>query len=189
MERACETARSCAPDKVVEFAQVLANDSAPPGRRLFALKMVLHLVGDLHQPLHAATARVGRRNDAGANCENVAVQGLFGTQHVMSLHAYWDDLAVSSLDSDAANLARRLRASISRADVMAWAQGGPADWTWQSYQVARDVAYRYGESPRCDGPPAVLSAAYQKAAQAAAAEQLQRAGVRLAFVLNQSLTS
>jgi len=187
MAQACDTARSCAVAKVGQFAQTLADAAAAPAERLFALKMVLHLVGDLHQPLHAATARVGGRLDAGGNCETVSLAGASGAPRVLSLHAYWDDVTVSSLGADPVDLARRLRAGISRAQIQTWSTGGPADWTWQSHQIAERLAYRYGETPRCGGPPAALSAAYQTAASATTAEQLQRAGVRLAVLLNENL--
>ena len=47
-------AQACVVDKVEQFAAELADPRTDPEERLVALKFVLHLVGDLHQPLHAA---------------------------------------------------------------------------------------------------------------------------------------
>jgi hypothetical protein len=40
-------------DKIEQFQAELADAHAPPAERLLALQFLLHLVGDLHQPLHA----------------------------------------------------------------------------------------------------------------------------------------
>jgi hypothetical protein len=55
-------ARACVFDKIEQFAAELADPRTDPEERLAAFKFVLHLVGDLHQPLHAADD-----HDAGGN--------------------------------------------------------------------------------------------------------------------------
>ena len=46
--------RACVVDKIDQFLAELADPRTDPEERLVALKFVLHLVGDLHQPLHAS---------------------------------------------------------------------------------------------------------------------------------------
>ena len=46
--------RACVVDKIVQFAAELDNPATSAPEQLLALKFLLHLVGDLHQPLHAA---------------------------------------------------------------------------------------------------------------------------------------
>lgn len=186
IEEACGR-RSCAPQKVDQFAAELASPRTPEAEKIFALKMVLHLVGDLHQPLHAAEAGSGREGDAGGNCERVMVRGFFGAGQSMSLHAFWDRTAVERLGRDPRSVATRLRRQITARQVLTWSQGSPYDWTMEAHDLAESVAYRFGGPPRCGGYTVPLSAEYQARAQNAAAVQLQKAGVRLATVLNRSL--
>jgi len=81
--------------------QVLRNRSAPRGRRAEALKFVVHLVGDIHQPLHAGWAF-----DRGGNDTQIRVE-----QMGSNLHALWDGLLIDTLDLDAPALAARLRST------------------------------------------------------------------------------
>jgi hypothetical protein len=68
-------------------------------------------------------------------------------------------------------------------------QGTPADWAMESFAVARDVTYQLGEpiTDEHDRPAYRLTSSYQRRASAAAAEQLEKAGCRLAMVLDQAL--
>ena len=47
-------ANDCIIDKIDEFAAELSNSATDPEERVIALKFLLHFIGDLHQPLHAA---------------------------------------------------------------------------------------------------------------------------------------
>jgi S1/P1 Nuclease/AefR-like transcriptional repressor, C-terminal domain len=73
--------RACVVDKVDQFAAELANPAIGDSERLLALKFLLHFVGDLHQPLHAADD-----HDAGGTKELVTAEGF----HPGNLHRYWD---------------------------------------------------------------------------------------------------
>jgi len=68
-------------DKIDQFEAELANSESAPEERLVALKFLLHLVGDVHQPLHAADD-----HDACGNRKQVAVDGFPAN----NLHRYWD---------------------------------------------------------------------------------------------------
>jgi len=173
-------ARDCVVDKVREFAAELAAPATPPAERLLALKYLLHFVGDLHQPLHAAD-----NHDRGGNC---VLLSLGGTRTV-NLHSYWDTVAVEALGRDPDQLAATLRARIKPAQAVAWQQGDAATWAMEAFQVARTTAYRVGSPAGCqsDAAPIAAPAGYDAAAQAAVALQLERAGVRLASVLNRAL--
>lgn len=70
-------------DKVSEQAKVLADKSAPREKRIEALKFVVHLVGDLHQPLHCAE----RHGDKGGNGRLVF---FLDRRTAYSLHYVWD---------------------------------------------------------------------------------------------------
>jgi hypothetical protein len=59
MSRGCPK-ESCFIEKINEFSAVLANVKLPLKRRKFALKYLVHFVGDVYQPLH-----LGNRKDPG----------------------------------------------------------------------------------------------------------------------------
>ena len=74
-------AQDCLVNKIEEFTKELADPVTEATERLFALKYVLHLVGDLHQPLHASD-----NHDHGGNCVLLALGG----PQTQNLHSYWD---------------------------------------------------------------------------------------------------
>ena len=98
-----EAARDCPDGNCVVGAlnrqlEILAS-GAPDAERLLALKYVVHLVGDVHQPLHA-----GYADDRGGNRYQVQAFGE-GT----NLHALWDFGLIRNLRLDIVKLSARLR--------------------------------------------------------------------------------
>lgn len=172
--------QDCVVDRIQAFTAELADPATPQAERILALKYVLHFVGDIHQPLHA-----GDDEDRGGNCVLLSLGG----SRTVNLHSYWDTAVVSALGADPKTVAARLRARIAPAQEAEWRKGGPRDWAMESYRVAKSVAYWPGVKRGCDpsAAPVSLPSGYDAAAQKAAALQLERAGVRLAAVLNQAL--
>ncbi|HEY5409637.1 MAG TPA: S1/P1 nuclease [Caulobacteraceae bacterium] len=171
-------AHDCVVDKINEFVSEISSPATPEPERILALKYVLHFVGDLHQPLHASDD-----HDRGGNCVEVAVDG-----HPMNLHAYWDIAVLEPLGRDPAAAARALEGEITPAKRAAWAKGTPTDWARESYAIAKGSVYTIGSAVGCGASrvPIHLSAAYQEHAQAVAKVQLEKAGVRLAAILNRA---
>ena len=170
-------AEDCIVDKIQQFTAELSNPLTPLPERRLALQFLLHLIGDLHQPLHAADD-----HDAGGNRVRVVAPG----RRPGSLHEYWDVQFVRDLGTDAPEVAARLIAQISSGDRAAWSRGSVADWAMQSFAVAQAVAY--GTLPPADASgERHLTADDIALADNAVATQLSRAGVRLALVLNRAL--
>jgi hypothetical protein len=170
-------ADACVVDKIVQFERELRALRTSAAEKLRALQFLLHLVGDLHQPLHAIDD-----HDAGGNARRVTARGL----HSGSLHYYWDVEFVRGLGPDPQQLATRLIGRIAPGDLRRWQRGAPADWAREAFRVGRTQGY--------DALPAAqrarsyrLPASYVEDATQAVALQLTRAGVRLAAVLNRSL--
>jgi hypothetical protein len=184
-----QSGASCIVDKLGLFESELANNRLSDWQRVYALKMVLHLVGDLHQPLHVADS-----HDRGGNCELVLyaparARAQLGPPQETSLHGYWDSEAVAQLGRDPRAVAAALERNITAAEVESWSRGRFDDWAREGYEVARSVVYRYGGPLGCAaGAPTPLSKAYQETASRVAAQQLSRAGIRLAAVLNHALS-
>ncbi|HEY1726212.1 MAG TPA: S1/P1 nuclease [Steroidobacteraceae bacterium] len=170
-------ARSCVVDKIGQFADELARPASSAPERLLALQFLLHLIGDVHQPLHAADD-----HDQGGNLEQVAA----GHRRRASLHHYWDQEFVRRLGAQPDAVSRRLLAQIDAKQLADWQRGDAADWARESFELARRVAYGPLLPVRAHGRYR-LSAAYVDAAVATVQLQLCRAGVRLAWVLNRSL--
>ena len=175
-------AQDCVVDKIDEFQAELASPSTPPAERLLALKYLLHFVGDVHQPLHASD-----HQDRGGNCVRIG----FGGPATSNLHSFWDTGVLAPLGSDPVAAATKLNAVITPVDAQAWSRGTAADWARESYEVARTVAYTIGSPAGCsqDASPAPLPAGYAERALAAAEVQLEKSGVRLAYVLNTALAN
>lgn len=148
---------------------VLADARRAAAIRTEALKYLVHLVADVHNPMHA-----GDRGDRGGN-DLVVWYGARRT----NLHAFWDSglLSAARLSEDA--LVDRIRGRLrTRRDLDTITSGSFVTWALESHDVARDVAYR--ELP----DDYRLDRAYVDRSLPALEEQLLRAGVRLAAVLN-----
>jgi hypothetical protein len=130
-------------------------------------------VGDLHQPLHCEDHR-----DKGGNTQQVVFEG-----HLDNLHWVWDTGLVQEISRNPQQLAAQLEREITPFERAAWQQGTVEDWVLESHRVAETTAYRR----RWIFGSAVLDRAYDERAEAAIRLQLERAGVRLAYVLNQRL--
>jgi hypothetical protein len=174
--------------------------------KALACAMVMHLVGDIHQPLHCATKYFfsdGRlRQDFGGNKENVIDGPL--DQPKLNLHAFWDSAWRASFDDSAGcvefdpryqehglhepQLVRALAETLAKqtppsgmiltTDIDQWAR--------ESNGIARDFVYR--EITATDNKKYCrLSSGYVAKANALARQRLVLAAYRLATILNETL--
>jgi nuclease S1 len=169
---------ACVVDKIEQFAAELANPATDPIEKLLALKFLIHFLGDMHQPLHAADD-----HDQGGNQEQVSAPGFPPGK----LHHYWDTEFVTRMSSDSNELAAELIAEITPSEQVEWSRGRPADWAWEAFALARDHAYGLLRAPDSSGHYR-LSRRYVNQAMADVTLQLSRAGVRLGVILNGVLT-
>ncbi|MGH9467950.1 MAG: S1/P1 nuclease [Terriglobales bacterium] len=170
-------AGTCLSAALARFEAELQDRAAPTRERAVALRYVIHLVGDAFQPLH-----VSDDNDEGGNCVRTRLPG---TRRRSNLHADWDSrmLARMMRQESPAIYARQLDRRLGRR----YAQGSPAvlDWIWSSHVVAVRSAYEpLHLAPGCHARTVSLSRAYVRGADAVIRRQLDRAGWRLAEVLN-----
>ncbi len=172
-------AKACITDKVEQFAAELASSRTATEERRLALQFLIHLVGDLHQPLH-----VGDNDDAGGNDIDVSAKGFKrGT-----LHRYWDTAILARLGRKPATIARKLVEQTNRKQLRLWRRGHPRDWTLETFGVTRD--YVYAPLPGADANGVhMLDENYVNAAKQTAARQLVKAGVRLAYLLENAFAA
>jgi hypothetical protein len=163
--------------RIEQFRAELSDPATSPQERLIALQFLLHLIGDLHQPLHTADD-----HDHGGNQIEVIAQG----ERRGSLHHYWDTVFVERLGQDAATISQLLMAEITPDQRAGAMRGSPASWAMESFEIARVEVY--GQLPP-GGPHGVrvLDGKYVHDATITVGHQLQRAGLRLAQVLNEAL--
>lgn len=164
--------------KVRDFQKVLA-DPAQEKQHRFALLFIIHFVGDMHQPLHCVD-----RNDRGGNAIQIKVNG----RHLResNLHSFWDTalVAMAMKDLEIPDFAARLDANITVAQKKDWQQGTPLDWANESHQLAREKGYTLNGKTLPVNQVVDLDEAYINAARDVVVQQLQKAGIRLAKVLN-----
>lgn len=176
-------AEACVVDKIEQFVAELRDPATPASERVKALEFVIHFVGDVHQPLHCAD-----HQDAGGN----RVPVLYGALRTPdNLHAYWDRHLVERLGSNPTTVAVTLNKRIRKAQATAWSAGSVRDWAQECHDHARSVAYNFnGEAPPVDDhgdSGEHLDAAYEARALPVVRLQLEKAGVRLAALLNDAL--
>jgi hypothetical protein len=165
----------------------LGNPAAAQSNRAVYLRYLLHFAGDIHQPLHAATAISANypNGDSGGNGFNLT--GLWS-----ELHALWDGGGGFVNSSVSRPLTASGRTTISNkaetceVDYPYVPNPGvvddPMDWAIEGWNLARTVAYagiNRGDTPSSD---------YLAAAQATAEQRLAQGGHRLADLLNTIFT-
>jgi len=147
-------------------------------RRVLALRFLGHFVGDLHQPLH-----VGFAEDLGGNSIDVRWQTGSGTLD-RSLHSVWDTEILrragltNQMDDGPA-----LNSEITKAELTQWQTFDIAAWAGESFGLAQATAYVKPGGTRVMEND-LLSDEYFKAAAPVVREQLKKAGVRLAHLIN-----
>jgi hypothetical protein len=112
------------------FSKTLQDPNASHADKQLALRFIVHLVGDLHQPLH-----VGKCCDRGANDVKVT---WFGKP--TNLHAVWDSQLVDDEQLSFTELAAKLERHIGPQDVVKWWDVNPRDWISESAEI-RDTLY------------------------------------------------
>jgi len=130
------------------------------------LKLVIHMIGDIHQPLH-----VGTGEDRGGN--DVRLQW-FGDDS--NLHSVWDSGMIESFQMSYTELAKELD-TVSPDQVKKWQSDSIRDWAYESMEY-RDEIYDLPDNMR-------LSYEYRYYNKEIVYSRLLQAGIRMAGVLNE----
>jgi hypothetical protein len=165
-----------AQERIALFRMVLASSSADP-LKSYDLTWLLHLVADVHQPLHAST-RVSSTDPDGDSGGNLVKLSCTSCE----LHAFWDDLLGTSNNlKTVVKAARKLPA----AEAALAAKSDEKDWIAESFMESQQTVYA---SPIAAGNgPFTLTASYKKNAGELAKLRVELAGARLANLLNTEL--
>lgn len=187
---------SCVVAKIKGFTATL-RDSTDETERRAALMYIIHFVGDIHQPLHC----VERQCDQGGNLEHVNFYLKNQERADRRLHGVWDSDLVDKLMVDAKIDEDRVYATallrgLKEEDAEKWVQQPVEEVAWEGFAIAEHYVYRgipeqnfCGVTQRPAQPPITdLSAGYENEGAAIAREQLLKAGVRLADLIEKNLT-
>jgi len=175
---------NCVLNALQIYEGVLGDESKSNGKRLEALKFVVHFMGDLHQPLHCADD-----SDRGGNDKLVRFKdaGKRGHGARTKLHALWDHLIETKTQEDPRELATDLEKGITKEDMASWSRGDEGDWAMESYQIAKIKIYPGMDPGPQDYTDNPLPSSYYGQMRPIVDQQLEKAGIRLAFVLNEIL--
>ncbi len=168
---------------------VLKSPTATREEKEFSLRFVVHLIGDLHMPLH-----VGNGLDQGGNLCKVTYHG-----QAMNLHALWDEGMINFTNLSFTELAKFASAGKTLEQMKVARSGTPIDWARESKalratiypanvidpQVPMSVrGYCRKDVPAEEIPKLAYEYAYKF--MPVAEERIFHAGVRLALILNQA---
>ena len=163
----------CVVAQIEKDMRVLANRRLGDSARREALRFLIHLTADLHQPLHAED-----NDDRGGNQVRVTLGRTRAT-----LHRVWDGEVVEVLGRDSSSIAGRIERTLSPQERKAWAAGMPTQWADEAHAIARDRIY-----PPLQGRHELrLPRDYAWRQTEITRMQLAKAGLRLALILNQAL--
>ena len=164
--------------QITAFRAVLASNDLDE-KKSYDLVWLEHLVGDIHQPLHAAT-RVSSGDPKGDNGGNLVT--LCAAPCKQELHGFWDGALGSSSSAARAVTVGR---SLPTPDATLAAKKDAADWAAESFEAAKKTVY---VPPIAAGNgPFTLDATYKNNAKALARDRVALAGIRLANLLNDEL--
>ena len=178
--------------------RMMATGTDP--EKAISLCWILHLVGDIHQPLHCAQM-VSEQFPAGDQGGNLVLIRLRTQTAPVKLHAFWDGLTGTSLTacsidttSDEIEAVLKDKAATIQADLDEHTTF--ASWARESFEVAKNAAYlngelRFGQAAGqlggSDAPE--VPADYVSSAERTARSQFGKAAVRLAGQLGKLFPS
>jgi S1/P1 Nuclease len=165
-----------AQERIALFRTVLAS-SSPDELKSYDLVWLLHLVGDIHQPLHASTrvSQADPEGDAGGNFVKLDCAKC-------ELHFFWDDLLGTR--NDLGSVLRKAR-KLPEPKASLVAKTDEKEWVAEGFQAAQKIVYAPPVGAG-DGPY-TLTPEYKKKAGNLAKQRVALAGARLAKLLNDEL--
>jgi hypothetical protein len=174
-----------------EQIAILKNEKADDAQKEVAIKFLVHLVGDLHMPLH-----VGNGLDMGGNNCKVIFHG-----KPTNLHALWDEGMIDFTNLSFTELARFVSQG-RQVQARAWRSGDIVDWALESKNIRTTIYPNDTVAPStaaavkqyCRKDVAVTTADmpnlafdYSYKFMPVVEQRLYQAGIRLAMLLNDAL--
>lgn len=149
------------------LTEQLKNKQLEQEKQVLYLRLLIHIVGDLHQPMHT-----GRYDDLGGNKIKVT-----WFKDPYNLHQIWDERLIDFQQLSYTEYAHAINHT-TKAERKMWEAEPVSEWVWQSYQQAEKI---YADIK----PDDKLGYQYNFKYIAIVNEQLLKGGVHLAGLLNE----
>ena len=153
--------------KINWLADQLKNKNLEQPYKLMYLRLLIHIVGDIHQPMHT-----GRPDDRGGN--NIRLSWF---NNPYNLHQVWDDRLIDLQNLSYTEYATAINHT-TKEQRKQWQAEPLSEWVWQSYQLAEKI---YAEVK----PEDKLGYQYNFKNIGTVNQQLLKGGVHLAGLLNE----
>ena len=146
--------------------KVLKDKESSEEDKVFYLKMLVHFIGDLHQPMH-----IGQAEDKGGN--TIQVEWF---KRGTNLHRVWDENMIEAWKMSYIELANNTK-DLSKNQIKAIEKGTVLDWVYDTHKITKKVykSVKVGEN---------LRYRYSYVYFPVVRQQLQKGGIRLAKLLN-----
>lgn len=154
--------------KTNEMIAMLKNPNTSKNDKIFALRLLVHFMGDMHQPMHTA-----RKEDMGGNRINVT---WFGQRS--NLHRVWDEQLIDFQQLSYTEYAKAINFTTPQ-QLATWNTASIKDCVYESYQICNSI---YATGIKNDDK---LSYNYNFDWLNTLNQQLLKGGVRLANVINE----
>ncbi len=151
---------------ILKCIEILKNNDSTEADRIFYLKMLIHLIGDLHQPMH-----VGRAEDKGGN--EIQLQW-FGKGS--NLHRVWDSNMINDYGMSYTELSKKLL-TLNKEKIREINKGTVLEWVKESQELVNEIYTSVEKGEK-------LGYSYSYKYWNTVEKQLQKGGLRLARVLN-----
>jgi len=175
---------NCIVDQILNELEGLKDPQRVIGERNEDLKFLAHLMGDLHQPLYCSDD--GDHHGRDKKIRYIAPkQETAGT--CTRLLTLWDELIEVKASENPRELATKLEKTITEKERQNWVKGSPTDWAYESYLTAKKNIYIDFPAGPVDYTNRPLLDTYYTDLRPVAEEQLKKAGIRLAYLLNRYL--
>lgn len=178
--------------KIVEFRNGVGNTSLSKDVRAYDLSWLIHLVGDIHQPLHSSSrfSQSKPNGDGGGNSYPLVIM-VNGKKQPSDLHSFWDALLGEDERSQTImTITAQLMAQFKQADMSeinipsdALAEQTVRGWIGESASLSEYFVYNLDDAKQGSNPP-LVPAAYSAYARDIARHRVAIAGYRLAAILN-----
>jgi len=174
--------------KMIEFRNAIGNSAVQPNIQAYDLSWLLHLIGDIHQPLHSVArfTTAHPNGDLGGNEVKLTGGG--------NLHSFWDDIVGSGENTNfIISLAKGITDETKPGDQSeivipndAAAEQTILTWINESATLAKYFVYTIGKDEIGDPQPTITTG-YQAFSSVIARHRIALGGYRLAAILNDKL--
>lgn len=155
---------------ILRCIAALKDKNTPLAERQFYLRFLVHLVGDIHQPMHT-----GHAEDRGGNSIDVKF-----FSELTNLHSLWDTELLESQNLSFSEFAAFINTQDEQL-IKTYLTSSPADWLKESMALSETI---YQSAAPVNNARPELSYSYIYEQLPVAEQRLLQAGIRLAGLLN-----